>query len=167
MKAKVSVACDNKEYHIQVEGRATFEVSPSLRSLALRIGSSPISGIYIHLDNCTGMDSTFIGVLAMLGLEAKKQNSPAMIVNADENNRKLLNGLGLHKIFLYTQSENSDINDKKWQDNSLPPKQDPMETAQTVLNAHETLMNIEESNVQRFKNVVDFVKKDIEKNKEK
>lgn len=166
MKAKILVAVENNQYHIKVEGRATFEVSSPLRNLALKLQSAPVSGVFINLENCTGMDSTFIGVLAMIGLDAKKQNSPAEIVNANENNRKLLNGLGLHKIFIYSQSENETPNQKEWHDKSTQSKQDPTETATTVLKAHETLMNIDESNVPRFKSVVDFVKQDLEKNKE-
>lgn len=166
MKAKILMAAENNQYNIKVEGRATFEVSSPLRNIALKLRNSPVSGVFIDLENCTGMDSTFIGILAMLGLAAKEQNAPAIILNANENNRKLLNGLGLHKIFTYSETENKDLENKKWQDHSPQEKQDSLETAKTVLNAHETLMDIDQSNVQRFKSVVDFVKKDIEKSQE-
>jgi anti-anti-sigma regulatory factor len=164
MKAKVLVATENGQYYVKVEGRATFEVSSPLRSLVMKLHGVPIAGVSINLELCSGMDSTFIGVLAMFGLHAKKQNVPALILNADENNKKLLTGLGLNKIFTY--SEDSYANVKQWQDNSPQGKEQALETAKTVLFAHETLMDIDESNVSRFKNVVEFVKKDIEKSKE-
>ncbi len=164
MKAKILMAVENNQYHVKVEGRATFEVSSPLRNLALKLKDAPVGGISINLDACTGMDSTFIGVIAMLGLDAKKQNAPAVILNADENNRKLLNGLGLHKIFTYGEDNYAGV--KQWQDGSPSLKPPALETAKTVLNAHETLMDIDESNVPRFKNVVEFVKKDIEKSED-
>ncbi|HPN85134.1 MAG TPA: STAS domain-containing protein [Victivallales bacterium] len=161
MKAKILIANENGQYHIKVEGRATFEVSSPLRNLARRLSESPMAGVYVNLESCSGMDSTFIGVVAMLGLHAKKQNVPAVILNSDESNKKLLNGLGLSKIFTYTEDAYAGL--KKWSDGAPTEKVDALDTAKTVLSAHETLMGIDESNVPRFKNVVEFVKKDIEK----
>jgi anti-anti-sigma regulatory factor len=166
MKAKILIAVEGGEYHIKVDGRATFEVSSPVRNLAMKIDNGPLKGVYVNLESCSGMDSTFIGVIAMLGLYARKQNVPSVILNSNENNKKLLNGLGLYKIFTYAEDSYAGV--KKWTDSSSesPAKPDAVETAKTVLTAHETLMDIDESNVPRFKNVVEFVKKDLDRNEQ-
>ena len=51
------------------------------------------------------MDSTFMGILAMLGLRAKKINAPMYVYNADEANLALLQGLGLRKLFEFRNGD--------------------------------------------------------------
>jgi len=103
-QAKVLIARDNGAYHIKVEGRATFECSPPLRNLANSLDAHDYQSIFIDLSSCVGMDSTFMGILAMIGLKAKKLGSSVRIVNANDSNKNLLNGLGLQKIFIYTST---------------------------------------------------------------
>ena len=86
-------------HHIRVKGNASFVCAPPLRDLAKRLATEPFSGLKIDLQECTWMDSTFMGMLAMLGLNARKKNAPAEIYNASEQNEKLLCGLGLKKVF--------------------------------------------------------------------
>jgi len=43
------------------------------------------------------------------------------------------------------------------------PSGDKTEKFETVLEAHETLMKVDEKNIPKFQNVVDFVKKDLAK----
>ena len=44
---------------------------------------------------------------------------------------------------------------------------DKTEKAETVLIAHETLMEVDKQNIPKFQNVVDFVKKDLHKEDKK
>lgn len=159
MKAEVYIAHNNHEYHIKVHGRATFECSSSLRNLAKSLGKETFSKITVDLQECTTMDSTFMGVLAMLGLRAKKGFASMEILNADDSNKALLFGLGLHKLFSFAEYIEEDIEEWEETDNKIDAK----ENAETVLDAHESLMDIDEGNVQKFEKVVDMVKKDIDK----
>jgi len=56
-------------------------------------------GLYVDLSECSGMDSTFMESLAMIALKVKQLGITADIINAGENNIKLLTGLGLQKLF--------------------------------------------------------------------
>ena len=105
------------------------------------------------------MDSTFMGMLAMLGLNAKKKGVPAEIVNASEQNEKLLCGLGLKKVFEFKSGPSSAGDDVPAASNDTSDEG----RARNVLDAHQTLMDIDEGNVQKFERVVEFVKKDIDK----
>lgn len=146
------------QYNVKVAGRATFAIGPTLRDLVKSIErESSIKGINIDLTKCTGMDSTFMGILAMLALKVRKDNITVKIINAGQN-RKLLNGLGLQKLFNYVEEE---VKDNDWKKKTKEDKT-ATEDAETVLEAHKVLMEADESNVDKFKNVVDMVEKELE-----
>ena len=91
-------------YRIKVSGRATFDCAPPLRDLAKTLAGEKFDGIKIDLKSCEWMDSTFMGVLAMLGLRAKAVSAPMEICAADEQNKSLLAGLGLKKLFIFSEN---------------------------------------------------------------
>ncbi len=157
---KVLISRDNGEYRIKVEGRANFECSPPLRNFAHSIECQDCRGISIDLSECVGMDSTFMGILAMMGLKTKKCGHTVDIVNADANMKNLLNGLGLQKIFNYVEMSEIEAT-QKWEDAGKTTGK--TEKAETVLEAHETLMKVDKGNIPKFKTVVDFVRKDLGK----
>ena len=145
--------------HIRVKGNASFVCAPPLRELAKRLASEPFGGLKIDLEECTWMDSTFMGMLAMLGLNAKKKSVPAEIWNASEQNEKLLCGLGLQKVFAFLSGAFGGADDTAAASNATTAENN----ARNVLDAHQTLMDIDESNVPKFEKVVEFVKKDIDR----
>ena len=155
--ATVEITNKNKEFIIFVDGRATFECCPALRTLAKTLEQSLFEGIAIDLGKCTGMDSTFMGILAMLSLRARKQGTILEIYNANSDNIALLYGLGLQKLFV---EKTGDLNaiDGKALDNSNNEKVDVIKA---VVEAHETLMDVDDENIKKFEKVVDFAKKDL------
>lgn len=155
---KIFLAFENGECHIKVKGRANFECSPPLRGMANNLENNKISAMTIDLSECSGMDSTFMGMLAMIALKVKQLGITATILNAGETNMKLLAGLGLQKLFKF--ENNLPQNNINWTEGTKNATR--IETAQTVLDAHETLMTVDDENIKRFKNVVEFIKKDIE-----
>ena len=144
---------------IRVKGNASFVCAPPLRELAKRLASEPFGGLKIDLEECTWMDSTFMGMLAMLGLNAKKKGVPAEIWNASEQNEKLLCGLGLKKVFVFQAGAFGGADDTPAASNAVTAENN----ARNVLDAHQTLMDIDEANVPKFEKVVEFVKKDIDR----
>jgi len=153
-------------YRIRVIGRATFECAPALRNMAGTLEQETFRQVRIDLSGCTWMDSTFMGILAMIGLRAKKISAEAFIVNADAQNENLLCGLGLRKVFQFTA--------EKTEPDAPAPAEAPksgassaqdsaLDSAKTVLAAHETLMDVDEENVRKFRNVVSMVRQEIQK----
>jgi len=165
---KADILISNKDgvYLIKVDGRATFECAPPLRNFAKELEHSSFTRICVDLKSCTGMDSTFMGILAMLGLRAKKIGADMTIYNATELGVSLLHGLGLKKLFNYA---NGDMDSLAAQASTVQPasqeaKQDEkVEGAKMVLEAHKTLMSVDEGNVKKFEKVVDLVQKDLDK----
>ncbi len=147
-------------YAVKVNGRATFECAPPLRALAKELDQSSFQKVDIDLGNCLGMDSTFMGVLAMMALRAKKIGAEIFICNANELNKTLLFGLGLKKLFQFTTGY-VDVGNASAA--PAPAAADQRINAATVLEAHKTLMDVDEENVKKFEKVVDFVQKDLDK----
>ncbi|MDD6337633.1 MAG: STAS domain-containing protein [Lentisphaeria bacterium] len=145
-------------HYIRVKGNASFVCAPPLRELAKKLPAEPFNGLRIDLEECTWMDSTFMGMLAMLGLSARKKSVPAEIFNASEQNEKLLGGLGLKKVFEFRIGAFDDVAGAAASNATTPES-----NARNVLDAHQTLMDIDISNVPKFEKVVEFVKKDIDK----
>jgi len=145
--------------YIRVKGNASFVCAPPLRELAKKLAAEPFAGLKIDLQECTWMDSTFMGMMAMLGLNAKKKGVSAEIFNASEQNEKLLCGLGLKKVFEFKSGSFTAGDDVPAASNSCTAENN----ARNVLDAHRTLMDIDEGNVQKFGKVVEYVKKDIDR----
>ena len=164
MSAEIIISNDGDSYYITVNGRATFEHASRLRNLAKSLEECTFSGISVDLASCTGMDSTFMGILAMLGLRARKISSTMTIYNAGESNTALLHGLGLKKLFEFKDGNMKASAGKDWDAES----KETAGQAETVLEAHQTLMNADEQNVKKFEKVVELVQKDLDRiNQEK
>lgn len=149
-------------YRVKIKGRANFECAPPLRNLAESITPSQhIQKICVDALECPGMDSTFMGVLAMLGLKAKRLNAPMEIHRASESNQGLLKGLGLGKLFVFVNDRHVEEPDE-WRPIDDKPA-DLLDNAETVHDAHETLMEVDKENVKRFEKVLEFAKKDLDR----
>ncbi len=157
--AEILVAKKLGTFKIKVIGRATFAIGSTLRNLVKDIENEKNKkNVTIDLTDCTGMDSTFMGILAMLALKVLKENITIEIVNP-RHNRELLNGLGLKKLFTYVERDIQGDEWKKTNTHTATIK----ESAQTVLDAHKILMKADEGNIDKFKTVVNMVEKELEK----
>ena len=160
-KANIMIARDSDSCSIKVVGRATFECSSPIKNFADNIVSGVIKIITIDLKECTWMDSTFMGTLATLGIHAKKASIVVNILNSSDKNIKLLRELGIYKLFFY-DSVAPKTKSNAWEDitgNRLQKNKKIM--AETVLHAHETLMDVDKKNINKFKKVVELVKEDL------
>lgn len=160
--ATLSIASENGIYAVKASGRATFECAGPLRELAGKLAEEEFTRIDVDLAECQGMDSTFMGILAMLGLRSRKIGAEMNIVNANELNKSLLYGLGLKKLFNYTEGTVVMPGNESASTGASSGKLD-LESAQTVLDAHKTLMDVDDSNKKKFEAVVDMVQKDIDR----
>jgi len=163
-EAQVLVARKEDILQVRVIGRATFKVSRELREYGVQTVNDGMKNIIIDLSQCNGMDSTFMGVLAMIGLEAKGK-ARVLVVNANEKLRNLLDSIGVSRLVEFTQKEMNEIN---WSSLCEAAKEsgDMDEMADTIREAHKTLMNISSENVPKFKNVVDMLSSDMDDDNE-
>ena len=145
-------------YTVTVSGRANFEYAVPLRDLAR--SAAEFSGFRFDMRNCTAMDSTFMGVLTMLALKARKNSITIDICNASATLQKLLRDLGVAKLFTFSESECQDAG------SDISGKRDMLTTAETVEEAHRTLADVSPENAEKFKDVIEFTHQDVERLKQ-
>ena len=142
-------------YDIRVAGRANFEYAVPMREIAKNPES--IRGIRVDLGNCTAMDSTFMGVLTMLALTAQRNRVTVKLLNAPEHLVKLLRGLGVHRMFEFSNGgiDAADV--------VSGGGVSPLKLAETVAEAHKTLVDADQSNAEKFSAVIDYAEQDVER----
>jgi anti-anti-sigma factor len=150
---------------VRVEGKGTHLNSPSLREFL----AGMIEGGYRHfrldLGRCTYMDSTFLGMLVGVSLQLKRI-SPVRITILDANarGRELFQTLGIEQFFHFDNGSAPASRVCESELKSLTEANVSIETkAETMLAAHEALVKADERNVCRFKDVITFLKEDLDR----
>lgn len=161
MKANVLIVKTDYGYAVKVEGRANLECSSPLKNFGENIIPGAFSKITFDMSECSWMDSTFMGTLAMLGLKSKKAGVSIEMHNMSPKNMDLIRDLGIDVLFKFEDTTNSSQSSANWTNitSSQPSQQS---TAETILAAHETLVQVDDSNAQKFGKVIEMVKKDLE-----
>lgn len=153
---------------IRCEGKGSFLSSPGLKQFGeLRVGEGD-AVLVVDLEACTGKDSTFMGTLAGLAIRlGKRGNGILQVAGADERNRRSLEDLGLDFVL---QIEPQDA---PWQGKidavraALVPvngDESPVcseQRAGHVLEAHRVLSSTNDSNRERFRQVVETLEDQI------
>ena len=164
--SNITIARSKRGFEISVKGRATFDCSSPLRNFADNIVPGSVEKIFIDLSECSWLDSTFMGTLAMLGLNAQKAKIEVEIINIDDKNFKLLKELGVNKLFTYNNRKEKTESEEGWEKlTEFSENLTQNDVEDTILEAHKTLMDVDEGNVPKFQSVVDMVEKDISKRK--
>ena len=162
MASSLLICRENEKCGIILSGRVNFETVVPLRDFVNHLPED-VKELTVDLAECLSMDSTCMGVLSMLALTGIKSKLKMRVLNAG-GNRQLLKGLGVEKLF-------------KFEDGEFVPYATviyPVEktvknlqsSAETVLEAHETLIAADESNQQKFGAVVEMTRQDVERMKE-
>lgn len=153
---------------IRVEGRGSFKISPPMKQFIHQIISNhSADNILIEMSNCSGMDSTFMGVVAGIACYVKKQPSVSFeLINLSEKNQKLLITLGVDRVVDYsmaaTEGQQQLLNQLEENSQTLEADiSDKLEAAKTTLEAHETLVDINPENLSKFKSVLEYLQDDV------
>ena len=163
----LTVCLVKDEVWLKVSGRANFTYSVDFKNVVNRLRERGFSNFVLDLSNCVLMDSTFLGVLAGLGLKFGQQQNgkrEASIELLNPNNRisELLENLGVSQLFNVRQGpplspENGACIEQ------TGACSDKKALTRTCLEAHETLMNINPANVPKFKDVTRFLAEDLKR----
>ncbi len=148
---------------IRVDGRASFQNSPCLQDFVDALIASGRSRFQIDFNACTGMDSTFLGVLAGTALRLRKLTPPGQLTltRISARNLELVRNLGLHRIL--TVAAGDPPADSGSDSQSIPcAGRSELESAKVALQAHENLVAADEDNRARFEDVLHFLRKRIE-----
>ena len=165
--ANLSVWVGDKIVCIKIAGRASFQSSVDFKTLILSLWQKGYTRFVLEVTACQLMDSTFLGVLAGLGLRfAKEPNGfgPATIelLNPSPRIVELLDTLGILYLF---KIHHGPLRETEGLEPIEPgaAASDRMETTRTCLEAHKLLMEINPENVAKFKDVTRFLEEDLKK----
>lgn len=155
---------------IRVEGRGSFKISPPMKQFIHKvIDDQAAEKILVEMSQCTGMDSTFMGLIA--GIACYLKSKPEIqfeLINLSERNKKLLLTLGVDRVVTYsmsaTEEQQSILNRLSGTVQSLKSDQNSkLDAAKTTLEAHETLVDINPDNLIKFRSVLEYLQDDVRK----
>jgi anti-sigma B factor antagonist len=167
----ISVGCTNGRVYVRVVGRGTFQNSQPLRHFALEKIEQGQTEFIVDLGQCQGMDSTFLGVLAGIGLRLRQNGRDATIcvVNIGSRNVELLQMLGLDRLFTMNSGTAPSLMEAEYEKladtdlTQLTHLLDKDETADLMIEAHDNLIRADERNAPKFKELTRFLRETIER----
>jgi anti-anti-sigma factor len=167
--AKLSVLVCKDFACVKIAGRANFMSSPDFKTLLTELKQKGYHRFIIDLSECVLMDSTFLGVLAGFGLatnpNGESDKCDIELLNPSTRVRELLENLGVLSLFKVTTiAPQLPADAKVSAPDPINPTQEQI--TRTCLEAHRTLMAVNQENAARFKDVTQFLAEDL-KNLEK
>lgn len=166
--ANLSIWAGDDIVVVRITGRANFQSSVDFKSTLLELWQRGARRFILDLTQCQLMDSTFLGVMAGLGLKfSKEQNSGGMaiieLLNPSPRVADLFDNLGIIHLFTVSTSPGREL---EGLDPVQPPANctpDRKETTRVCLEAHKLLMQLNEANVAKFKDVTKFLEEDLKR----
>lgn len=148
---------------VKILGKGSFQNAHLLKSFYTEVIPKGALYFYINLQECSYLDSTFLGTLALLGSTLRKKQGKLFVVNASPRNLELMQNLGLDRIFTITSAPLTalSVDDADLQKASAPSL-DKTASGQQMLEAHEMLIEIDSRNLAKFKDVVAYLREDLE-----
>ncbi len=167
----ISVGCAGNRVYVRVIGRGTFQNSQPLRLFALQKIDQGQREFVMDLGQCQGMDSTFLGVLAGIGLRLRQNGKLATvhIVNISTRNLELLQTLGLDRLFAMNSSTPPPLAEADYRqlpDTDLTQLTHPLgkdETTDLMIEAHDNLVRADKHNAPKFRELTRFLRESIER----
>lgn len=154
---------------VKISGRANFSSSIDFRTLVEELRQKGLAYFVLDLSECTLMDSTFLGVLAGIGLKATAatndhENAAIELLNPNERIIELLENLGVLHLFKLNQASTR-VCDETQSRPLTPACPTKEQITRACLEAHQTLMEMNAQNAAKFKEVAAFLAEDLKRAK--
>ena len=154
---------------VKVSGRGSFKAGPSLKRFGASVIEKGCTQIIFDMESCLAMDSTFMGVLAGLALRIQREQSKGRVVvmNLTPKTASMLRTLGLDRLVECYETGKLpnalsgclvkllDLEDISSTDEA---ERDSLET---MLEAHQNLVEIAPENRLRFRDVIAYLDQDL------
>jgi anti-anti-sigma regulatory factor len=163
--ANLMVAVFDQVVCVKINGRADFTSSLDLKKLIQELWQRGYSRFVFELCDCVMMDSSFLGMLANIGLRfldgKLADTSPLELFNPNPRIAEVLDNLGVAHLFKITACAQP-LTDH-FEPLSKAPGTTRADVTRACLEAHQTLMGIKEDNVHKFKDVAQFLADDLKR----
>jgi anti-sigma B factor antagonist len=162
--ARLSVMVGKSFACVKIAGRANFTFCPDFKTLLAELAEKGYRHFIVDLSECILMDSTFLGVLAGFGLKISptgpSDHCKIELLNPNPRVAELLENLGALHLFKITTGALQLPEDVQTR---TPASTNPSheEITRTSLEAHQALMAVNPENIERFKDVAQFLAEDL------
>lgn len=150
---------------VKIQGRASFLNAPPLREFFQQMVEQGKRGFVVDFEACTGMDSTFMGILAGAGISLMKTRPPGQMVltRLGPRNLDLVRNLGLDRLMTVDSGETSASPERATEalkGEGMPATESAK--ARLLLEAHENLVKVDAANEAKFQDVIAFLRNQAE-----
>ncbi len=147
---------------VKIVGRASFQNVMPLKDFLKDSADSGKRCYVFDFSECSGMDSTVLGVLVGCALDLRKLVPKGSLVlsRLSERNSSLVRSLGLHRIATVDDSNGqADGTDSSGASTALSGSGlSEIESARLCLESHENLVQADDGNQAKFQDVIDYLK---------
>ncbi len=145
---------------VRVVGKGTHLNSHLLKEYATHVLEKKGSPFQLDLSACSYMDSTFLGMLAGMGVRhCQNQSPPIRIIGISPRVRGMMEGLGIDHLFEMVEGP-APTAPLRPLDNR-PAASD--QKSRDMLEAHETLVSVSSSNEAKFRDVIALLRESTSK----
>ncbi|MDQ6809017.1 MAG: STAS domain-containing protein [Verrucomicrobiota bacterium] len=165
MDSSIQVGVSGPTVWAKVQGRGSFLNSGNLKEFSREMVNRGYREFVIDLADCVMMDSTFMGTMAGVALRLKELGQGHLnVVHCGERSRELLTGLGLDQIFTIQADGTRGPQCELLQREKIAAgaEERKQEQKREMLDAHEALCDAVPQNVSRFKDVLDYLREDLQ-----
>ena len=142
------VAVGDRAIYLRVHGLASMNNCLCARDFIEHEMAGAHSFLIVDLADCTGMDSTFMGLMAGAATHRRENPPPAVaVVNATPSLKELLDGVGLTELLLV---EDDAFDESGIEFVRLPDDGADEERLACVREAHESLVRVSASSERIF-----------------
>ena len=158
--SKVYYAVNEGIHGLKYVGDIRYTIGASLDKFIKTLFDGPRpEGFLVDLRETESIDSTNLGLLARIAKLMKQRGAPRVtLVSSKEDINRLLFSIGFDEVFDIVDETGHVMTDSQ----ELGLQEDTgAEMAQTILDAHRTLMSINEDNKARFQDVIDLFEQQL------
>jgi len=150
------VCTSNEEVYVCIKNRASYLNCAPLRKFIKNMILEGCTKFIVDFQQCSGADSTFLGILVGLALELRKSsnNDGLNLVNLSGRNLETVQNLGIHKI---ANVSSALINNFEQLEDLKDEGENPSESSEEIYKAHKTLLELNEKNSKIFRDIVNYL----------
>jgi anti-sigma B factor antagonist len=172
----ISVGCTTDAVYVRVVGRGTYQNSLPLRRFAHAMIEQGFKEFVFDLGQCDGLDSTFLGLVAGIGLrlEENGRRGALHVVRASDHVVELFQTLGIDRLATIdlrsaggrqgAEAGPASLQQLPESEQSGAARPAVKEaTAKVMLESHENLIRADPRNAPRFQDVARFLRERLKR----
>lgn len=173
----IVVGVSGERVFVKVRGKGNCQISQPFCQFSNEIIKRGFREFIVDFGDCSSMDSTFLGVLAGVGLRLMSASGHIHLANLNPRCWEVVASLGIDRLSTVDICDVNLAAPLNGSGSAPAPALEPLETSQSMpedaeskaryaemmIEAHTTLMQIDPQNIPKFKDCVRFLTEDLEK----